>query len=232
MPETNNEKELYQTEAENVEAGGSRENDEKELYQTEAENVEAGDIDQIITDTEEKSLYELTTLKEANNAENDKIINDAQAQIRKIFSDLRDWLKQNSEPETIKQNLENAKEQTMRVLENARNKVIEVSNSDEFKNTVEAGKDFLKGTGGLIAQGFKDLKDELEKNPTMKKIFDNTDEQIEKLRTNENLKGAVDKVHEVGTKIGDAIFDSINSFFKPHEETKNDENNGDSTNQQ
>lgn len=202
----------------------SETNDEKRLYETEEQNVEAANVNEILDDTEQKSLNELQTLKEENNKANTEVINEAESEIKKIFSDLRNWISQNSDPEAIKQNLENAKNQTLKVLDAARKKVIEVSDSNEFKNTVEAGKDFLKGTGSLIGDGFKDLKDALAKNPTMKKIFDNTDEQIDKLRSNENLKDAVDKVQEVSGKISEAFFNGINSFFKPeaHKENTDD----------
>lgn len=203
----------------------SETNNEKRLYETEEQNVEAANVNEILDDTEQKSLNELQTLKEENNEANTEVINEAEGEIKKIFSDLRKWISQNSDPETIKQNLENAKNQTLKVLDSARKKVIEVSDSEEFKKTVEAGKDFLKGTGSLIGEGFKDLKDALAKNPTMKKIFDNTDEQIDKLRSNENLKDAVDKVQEVSGKISEAIFNGINSFFKPEANKENTDDN-------
>lgn len=141
---------------------------EKEEVQA-SENFDEKEVDEMIDETEKQSLNELATLKEADNEANEKIIDDAQADIRKIFADLKLWIRQNSDPEAIRANLENAKEQTIEVLSNARAKAIEVSESPEFRQTLEAGKDFLKGTGMLIGEGFKELKGALCQNPSIKK---------------------------------------------------------------
>lgn len=197
-------------------------NEEIEVRVTPAENEEqapkADDqqtIDEMIDETEKQSLNELATLKEANNEANEEVIDDAEVEIKKIFADLKAWLKQNSDPEAIKANIEKAKDQTIAVLNGAREKAIEVSNSPEFQQTLEAGKDFLKGTGTLIGEGFKELKDALCQNPSIKKVFDGADEQIEKLRANENLKDAVDHIQDATEKLNNAIFSGINKFFKP-----------------
>lgn len=180
-----------------------------------SEGAEEKNVDEIIDQTEKESLNELATLKEANNKANDEIIDEAQVEIKKIFADLKAWIRQNTDPDAIKANIENAKDQTIAVLNNARDKAIEVSNSPEFQQTLESGKDFLKGTGMLIGEGFKELKNAMCQNPTIKKVFDGADDQIEKLRENENLKDAVDHIQQATEKLNQAIFSGVNKFFKP-----------------
>ena len=67
----------------------------------------------------------------------------------------------------------------------------------------------------MIGEGFKELKGALCQNPSIKKVFDGADEQIEKLRANENLKDAVDHIQDATEKLNNAIFSGINKFFKP-----------------
>lgn len=193
--------------------------DAKEVKSTETPNVpeesEEKNVDEIIDQTEKESLNELSTLKEANNKANDEIIDEAQVEIKKIFADLKVWIQQNTDPDAIKSNIENAQDQTIAVLNSARDKAIEVSNSPEFRQTLESGRDFLKGTGILIGEGFKELKNTMCQNPTIKKVFDGADDQIEKLRENENLKDAVDHIQRATEKLNQAIFSGVNKFFKP-----------------
>ena len=48
------------------------------------------------------------------------------------------------------------------ILSSTKDKVVEVSESEQFKQTVSAGKEFLQGTAGLVVDGFKYGKETLK----------------------------------------------------------------------
>ena len=172
------------------------------------------ELNRAVDSLEEKSLSELSEMTEDDNKKNEKVIYDAQEEIKRIFTDLRRWIVRNSDPEAIKANLEKAKDDTIDVLNKTREKAIEVSESEQFKNTLEAGKDFLVGTGTLIMEGLNVCKESLMKNDIVKEFVDKADSKLDVLRENKNLQDAAAKTYEATEKLNKAIFDGVKNFFE------------------
>ena len=59
----------------------------------------------VVEELKEEALTELSTLEEENNTENERIISDAKEKIKAIFDDLEIWIKNNTEPEKVKEKL-------------------------------------------------------------------------------------------------------------------------------
>ena len=57
------------------------------------------DDKQLIDDLEKESMLELEVMHESENTDNERIIEDAKSKIEKVFDDLRDLLKDASDPE-------------------------------------------------------------------------------------------------------------------------------------
>lgn len=178
------------------------------------EAAEKKSAEEKVDEMEKESLYELEVLKEANNEENEEMVNEAEKKIKEIFDDLRNWIRHNTEPEQLKANLEDAKEQTVKVLNDAKEKAIEFSNNEDFKQAVGGIKDFMTGTGNLIGEGFQYGKEQLMKNPAIKDVFDNIDTGINKIRENPDLAKAVDKAQSISEDITSSIFSGLKSFFE------------------
>jgi hypothetical protein len=194
------------------------ENKEEEVKKEEAAQEEK-ELD-AVDSMEKETFYELATLKEEGNQANDDAVKDAEDQLKKIFDDCRSWIKANADPEAVKEQLQKAADDAGKVLNATKEKVIEVSQSEQFKKTVEAGKDFIVGTGTMIADGLKYGADTLMKNPTVKKVVDKADEKLDALRDNKNLQEAVDKTEEAVDKLNAAIFQGIKKFFHNGDEEK------------
>ena len=120
------------------------------------------DEKQLIDDLEKESMLELEVMHESENTDNERIIEDAKSKIEKLFDDLRDLLKDASDPEKVKEALSQAKDDAKDILSSTKDKVVEVSESEQFKQTVSAGKEFLQGTAGLVVDGFKYGKETLK----------------------------------------------------------------------
>ena len=172
------------------------------------------ELNKTVDSLEEKSLIELSEMTEEDNIKNEKFIYDAQVEIKRIFTDLRRWIVRNSDPEAVKENLEKAKEDTIEVLNKTREKAIDVSESEQFKKTMEAGKEFLVGTGTLIVEGFNVCKEALMKNDMVKEFVDKADSKLDVLRDNKNLQDAATKTFEATEKLNKAIFDGVKNFFE------------------
>ena len=172
------------------------------------------ELNKAVDSLEEKSLNELSVMKEENNEKNEKVIYDAQEEIKHIFQELRRWIVRNSDPEAIKVNLEKAKEDTVDVLKKTKEKAIEVSENEQFKKTLEAGKEFLSETGALVVEGFNVCKDLLMSNDAVKDFVEKADSKLDVLRENKNLQDAAAKTYEATEKLNKAIFDGVKNFFE------------------
>ena len=102
------------------------------------------DEKQLIDDLEKESMLELEVMHESENTDNERIIEDAKSKIEKLFDDVRDLLKDASDPEKVKEALSQAKEDAKDILSSTKDKVVEVSESEQFKQTMSAGKEFLQ----------------------------------------------------------------------------------------
>lgn len=183
-----------------------------EKEETVSEEVEAAE--EYVDKLEEQSLNELQVLREKDNAQNQQIVEEAEKKIKEIYEDLRTWLKANTTPDKIKENLETARKQTVNILNTTRDRVLEIADSDDFKKAVGGMKDFLSGTGSLIAEGFNYGKEQLSKNPAIKDFFDNVDAGLEKIRENEALHTTVEKAQEVTNSLTNSLFSGLKSFFE------------------
>lgn len=167
----------------------------------------------VVEQLENESLNELETLREENNEENQKVVDDAKKKIEDIFADLKTWIKENSDPEKVKEAVNKAKDDAVDILKTTKDKAVELSQSEQFKTTLTAGKDFLVGAGGMLADGLKAGADILMRNEQIKKIVDQADEKLDVLRESESLRNAVDTAEEVTGKVTEAVFGGIKKFF-------------------
>ena len=177
---------------------------------------------EVVQELENEAMNQLETLKEDNNKENEEVIKDAKEKIKAIFEDLQEWIKENTEPEKVKEGLNKAKDETVKVLKATKEKALEISNSEQFKNTVSAGKDFLIGAGVLIGDGIKAGADALMKNDNIKNFVNTADEKLDVLRESEGLKNAVDSAEQITQKVGDAVFSGIRKFLDKKDRTTSD----------
>ena len=104
------------------------------------------------------------------------------------------------------------------ILSSTKDKVVEVSESEQFKQTMSAGKEFLQGTAGLVVEGFKYGKETLRKNDSLRKVIDKADEKVDEIRTNDSVIRAVDKAEEVTGKATEALFSGLKKIFNKGDE--------------
>lgn len=171
------------------------------------------DENKLVDELEQESLKELDLLHEENNNKNEEIIDEAKTKIEQIFTNARDLVKDCTDPEKVKAALSGAKDESIKILNSTKDKAIEVSESDKFKETVSAGKEFLTGTAGLIVDGFQYGKETLRKNDSLRSIIDKADEKVDELRTNESVIKAVDTAEELTSKATDAVFKGLKKIF-------------------
>ena len=180
------------------------------------------DEKQLIDDLEKESMLELEVMHESENTDNERIIEDAKSKIEKlfddVFDDVRDLLKDASDPEKVKEALSQAKEDAKDILSSTKDKVVEVSESEQFKQTMSAGKEFLQGTAGLVVEGFKFGKETLRKNESLRKVIDKADEKVDEIRMNDSVIRAVDKAEEVTGKATEALFSGLKKIFNKGDE--------------
>ena len=172
----------------------------------------------VVDELEEKSLEELDSFREEDNKENEQVVDEGKKQIKDVFDDLRQILKENSDPEKIKENLTNAKDNVLNIVDTTRKKAVEVSNSDNFKQTIDASKDLIEGATGLIVDGFKTTTDILMSNDKIADLVDKADKRLDIVRESEGLKKGVDAAEELTDKFNKAVFGGIQKFFDKKDE--------------
>lgn len=177
----------------------------------------------VIDEMEKASQKALDAMRENGNDKNEEVVDEAKDQLEELFAQFKTWLEQNTQPEQLKKEAKEVSDKVSALLEKTRQSVIEVSNNEQFKKTMESGREFLVGTGAMIADGLQFGYEKLKEIPQFKAATEFVDEHIEELRKSEKLKNIVDKSEEGFNHVSNAIFSGIKSFFKT-DETKSDAN--------
>ncbi len=191
-------------EAKPEEAG--KEEGDKEMTSEEARKA-------ALEELEKASQKALEAMRESGNEENKEVVDNAEKKIEDIFDDLSAWMKENTQPERVKAEMKAAAAKINEVLNHTREKVEEVAKSEQFKKTMESGKDFVIGTGSMIADGLRYGYDKLLEIPEVKKAADYVGGQVNELRKNQTLKNIVDKSEEGLSSLNKSIFNGLKSFF-------------------
>lgn len=175
-----------------------------------------------IDEMEKASQKALDAMREANNSQNEQVVNDAQKKLDDIFDEFRKWVHDSSQPDQVKASLKDLSDKVGQLLEKTRQKVIEVSSSEQFRSTMESGRDFLIGAGTMIADGLKYGYDKLREIPEVNKAASYVDAKVDELRHSEKLKEVVDRSQQGLNDLNNAIFNGLKSFFSTPDEKKDD----------
>lgn len=142
----------------------------------------------VIDEMEKASQKALDAMRENGNDKNEEVVDEAKDQLEELFAQFKTWLEQNTQPEQLKKEAKEVSDKVSALLEKTRQSVIEVSNNEQFKKTMESGREFLVGTGAMIADGLQFGYDKLKEIPQFKAATEFVDEHIEELRKSEKLK--------------------------------------------
>ncbi len=173
-----------------------------------------------IDEMEKASQKALEAMREAGNAKNDEVIDDAEKKLNDIFTQFKEWMQTNSHPDRVKAEMKQVSDSVTNLLNKTRDGVIEVSQSEQFKQTMESGKDFVIGTGAMIADGLQHGYDKLLEIPEFKKAANFVEEKVDDLRRSETLKTLIDRSQEGINQLNNTIFSGLKAFFSPAKDTK------------
>lgn len=192
--------------------------------------AEEAPVDPVVEELRAETMDELDAMAEEGNQDNKKVLDDARNKIDAIFKDLNDRVK-DADTDKIKETMGKGKDEVFNVLGKTKDKVVEVSQSENFKETMTAGKNFVVGAGGMLADAFKEAGNTLMKHDKVKGVVEKADEKFDVLRDSEGFKNAVDKAEEITGKVTNTIFGSIKNFLEkeekpePEEQVDSDEEN-------
>lgn len=172
-----------------------------------------------IDEMEKASQKALDAMREAGNAKNDEVIEDAEQKLNDIFTQFKEWMQTNTQPERVKAEMKQVSDSVTNLLNKTRDGVIEVSQSEQFKQTMESGKDFVIGTGAMIADGLQHGYDKLLEIPEFKKAANYIEGKVDDLRHSQTLQTLIDRSQEGITQLNNTIFGGLKSFFAPAKET-------------
>jgi hypothetical protein len=176
-----------------------------------------------VDEMEKAAQKALESMREQDNDRSDEVVDEAEEKLDNLFDDFRNWLKTNTEPEHVKEEFGKFTAETAKILNATKEKAAEVANSEQFKKTMESGKDFITGTGTMIGDGLKYGYSKLMDIPEFKKAADKVETGVDDLRKNEKLKDFVEGTEKGISRFNESVFAGIKSFFKEAEPAKTEE---------
>ncbi|MDO4466786.1 MAG: hypothetical protein Q4C49_07230 [Bacillota bacterium] len=168
----------------------------------------------VLDQWEDESYDLLDSFLEVDNKKNEEIIQNAKVKISKICLEAKYWLENNTNDEKVQDKLNYTKDLLIRILKSTKVTIVEISENEHFREVVKNGKGLVINTFSLLNDGFKAGRKQLEKNESIKAVFDKADEKIEVIKHSDDLRQAVDKVEQAAKKAGDMLFKKVKEFFE------------------
>lgn len=153
--------------------------------------------------------HELEELRENGNEENRRLIEEAREKMSKMFSDTAKWLKENTEREKLSENLSRFRSECIQLLGQTKEKAIEISQNEDFQNTLRSGKEFIIGSGHLIASGVRAGADKLMENEKISLFVNRVNDRVEVIKEDERFQDGAQRLREGTMKVADRAYDGI-----------------------
>ena len=151
---------------------------------------------------------QLATFEEADNEENKRLLADAREKLQKLIADTSQWLKENTDREKIQ------------LLTITKEKAIEVSKNEEFRATLHSGKEFIIGSGRLIASGVRAGADKLMENEKFASFVSKVNDKVEDIREDERVQEGAQRLRKGTMKLADRAYGGLKHFLNKDDEDK------------
>ncbi|WP_075876332.1 hypothetical protein [Merdibacter massiliensis] len=168
----------------------------------------------------ENVQQQLTELEEKGNEESHRMIEEAREKLAKLIADSSKWLKENTERDKLLSNLTHLRDECMQLLGQTKEKAIALSKNEDFQATLQSGKDFIVGSGRLIASGMRAGADKLMENDKIATFVNKVNDKVEDLKEDERVQEGTQRLREGTMKIADRAYDGIKRFLNKDDEEK------------
>lgn len=163
---------------------------------------------------------QLATFEEADNEENKRLLADAREKLQKLIADTSQWLKENTDREKIAENMTRLRDECIQLLTITKEKAIEVSKNEEFRATLHSGKEFIIGSGRLIASGVRAGADKLMENEKFASFVNKVNDKVEVIREDERVQEGAQRLRKGTMKLADRAYGGLKHFLNKDDEDK------------
>lgn len=175
-----------------------------------------------LDEMEKASQKALDAMREAGE-DSEKIVNEAEEKLDDAFAEFRTYIKSSTNPERVKAEMDRFGNEVAKLLKGTKESVDKVVSSEQFKSTVNSGKDFVTGTGTMIGEGLKYGYDKAMEVPELKKVAEGVNQGVDKLRQSEVLKDVTNNVEKGINDFNNFIFNGLHSFFDASKKSDDDD---------
>lgn len=163
---------------------------------------------------------QLTALEEENNEDNQRLIADAREKLEKLIRDALQWVKVNTEQEKLAENLTNLRKECVQLLTITKEKAIELSKNDDFRSTLQSGKEFIVGSGRLIASGVRSGADKLMEHEKFAAFVNKVNDKVEDIKEDERVQEGTQRLRAGTMKLADRAYGGLKRFLNKDDENK------------
>ncbi len=164
--------------------------------------------------------HQLETLAESDNEENRKLLEEAREKLAKLIADSGKWLKENTEKEKLMENLTHLREECIVLLTQTKEKAIALSKNEEFRQTLHNGKEFIVGSGRLIASGVRAGADKLMENEKIASFVNKVNDKVEDFREDERVQEGAQRLRKGTMKLADRAYGGLKRFLNKEDESE------------
>ena len=154
-----------------------------------SENNEEFKIPDIPVNEEEEDIMETE--------EQEDIFDTSKDRIEQIYQEAKEKIKDYTDPDTIQDILNKAKEQSIQVLSNVKEAI---SSNEKINSFVSSSAESIKN------------------NESIQSFIDKSSKKIDDFRQSETLKKTIDKAEDVSDKLHDVIFNNLRKIIKEDKE--------------
>ena len=163
---------------------------------------------------------QLQAFEENSNEANRRLVQDARQKLGKMVAETSKWLKENTDRDKVTENIEKLRCDVMQLLNITKEKAIEISQNDEFRSTLRNGKEFLLGSGRLIAGGMRAGADKLMENEKIASIVNRVSDKVEDIKEDERVQEGAQRLKDGTMNLADRAYDGLKHLLEKDDTDK------------
>lgn len=167
--------------------------------------MEQNDYQKDFENIENKTKYTIIKMEDEQDSECKRILDEAKAEIAKLYNDFRIWLSENLYAKDTNERLEKLKQDSTAVLNRTRERITDF----KAREDVQVGKEKIKATTSKIVDCVQDGFEEVKHNEHVVKVLYSVNQTMEDIKKNERVKTNVKKLKRGTLKAAQSAFDKL-----------------------
>lgn len=165
---------------------------------------------------EKEAKFTIITMEteEDEASQSKKILDDAAAQLQRLYQEAREWLKEHADSMEVNERMERLKQETQKLIASTQEKIQRFNERED----VQAGKEKVVAAADKVYGYVQDGMDEVRSNAYVRRGVSALNDTVDTIRNDEHVKENVKKLKRGTLKVAETAFQGLKRVLDTEED--------------